>query len=361
VAGLARRVKDSALFTASFEELIDKDPELEGDARALPTRCATRWNTDCVCIKGHLHFKTPVQWLTSNPRFKLKKYALTDEQWTLAAELSDVLEVFQEPTDHFSQAEVPLIHETLPEMLTLRSRLYNIRDDVLGRGLHRVTRVAAEAALQVFDKYMGTMEESDLYTMSVVMCPDHKLKWFADRGFSTEPIRQRVVDRFDDLYPHTSQSSHPQQVLRNSGSMWTQRHTSSSSAPIHLVCDSIEEYLETPVVSSYVFTQHGGVLPYWASELERRPRMARMALDLLTVPGKSEPSFFFLPDNLILDSIASSVEAERAFSGGRLMMNHLQHQMSSRSFQAQMAVGSWYSTPLLLELDNVAQIIEYHM
>ncbi|KAG9078217.1 hypothetical protein FRC06_008486 [Ceratobasidium sp. 370] len=70
--------------------------------------------------------------------------------------------------------------------------------------------------------------------------------------------------------------------------------------------------------------------------------MARMALDLLTVP-------------------VSSVEAECAFSGGQLMMNHLQHQMSSHSFQAQMAVGSWYSTPLLLELDNVTQIIEYHM
>ncbi|KAG8791335.1 hypothetical protein FRC12_009519 [Ceratobasidium sp. 428] len=63
-----------------------------------------------------------------------------------------------------------------------------------------------------------------------------------------------------------------------------------------------------------------------------------MALDLLTVP-------------------ASSVDVEPAFSGGRLMMNRLQHQMSLRSFQAQMAVGSWYGTPLLPELDSAANII----
>ncbi|KAG8744200.1 hypothetical protein FRC10_010666, partial [Ceratobasidium sp. 414] len=54
--------------------------------------------------------------------------------------------------------------------------------------------------------------------------------------------------------------------------------------PMHLERDSIEEYLETPIVSTYVINQHGGGLSYWTFELERRPHVARMALDLLTVP-----------------------------------------------------------------------------
>jgi hypothetical protein len=58
---------------------------------------------------------------------------------------------------------------------------------------------------------------------------------------------------------------------------------------------------------------------------------------------------------------ATSVDAERAFSGGRLMINHLQHRISVHSFQAQMAIGSWYDTPLLPRLADVAQIIENHM
>ncbi|KAJ6598569.1 hypothetical protein B0H10DRAFT_1636513, partial [Mycena sp. CBHHK59/15] len=44
---------------------------------------------------------------------------------------------------------------------------------------------------------------------------------------------------------------------------------------------------------------------------------------------------------------ASSVDAERAFSGGRLQVNHLQHQTSSQTFKARVALGSWINTPLL--------------
>lgn len=76
--------------------------------------------------------------------------------------------MFQEPTDRFSQSEVPLIHETLPELLTLRARLYDIRDDLLKQNIQPVAHVAAEAALLVFDKYMGVMEESDVYEISIV-------------------------------------------------------------------------------------------------------------------------------------------------------------------------------------------------
>ncbi|KAG8687336.1 hypothetical protein FRC11_007416 [Ceratobasidium sp. 423] len=106
--------------------------------------------------------------------------------------------------------------------------------------------------------------------------------------------------------------------------------------------DHQESYLETPIVPAYVLRRYGGVIPYWNAQLERRPRLTRMALDYLTAP-------------------ASSVDAERAFSGGRLMINHLQHQMSSRTFQAQMAVGSWFGTPLLPNLSHVASIVEKNM
>ncbi|EPQ54973.1 hypothetical protein GLOTRDRAFT_25702, partial [Gloeophyllum trabeum ATCC 11539] len=55
---------------------------------------------------------------------------------------------------------------------------------------------------------------------------------------------------------------------------------------------------------------------------------------------------------------ASSVDAERSFSSGRLTVNHLQHNMSSQSFKAQVAVGSWIKTPLLSDVKVVARVIE---
>ena len=82
-----------------------------------------------------------------------------------------------------------------------------------------------------------------------------------------------------------------------------------------------------------------------------------MALDFLSAPGSI--LFMWLFTNIIICTfvLASSVDAERAFSGGRLQVNHLQHQISSQSFKAQVAVGSWYNSPLLPSITSVAAII----
>ncbi|EJD02901.1 uncharacterized protein FOMMEDRAFT_86151 [Fomitiporia mediterranea MF3/22] len=55
---------------------------------------------------------------------------------------------------------------------------------------------------------------------------------------------------------------------------------------------------------------------------------------------------------------ATSVDAERAFSHGRHQVNFTQHNMSSNTFVAQMAVGSWDNTPLFPDLTNAFNIIE---
>ena len=55
--------------------------------------------------------------------------------------------------------------------------------------------------------------------------------------------------------------------------------------------------------------------------------------------------------------LASSVDAERAFSGGRLQINHLQHGISSQTFKAQMAVGSWVGSDIFPTLEPFADII----
>ncbi|KAJ7220517.1 hypothetical protein GGX14DRAFT_354451, partial [Mycena pura] len=44
---------------------------------------------------------------------------------------------------------------------------------------------------------------------------------------------------------------------------------------------------------------------------------------------------------------ASSVDAEHAFSGGRLQVNHLQHQTSSQTLKVCVALGSWFRAPLM--------------
>ncbi|KAJ7772031.1 hypothetical protein DFH07DRAFT_718246, partial [Mycena maculata] len=55
---------------------------------------------------------------------------------------------------------------------------------------------------------------------------------------------------------------------------------------------------------------------------------------------------------------AASVDAERAFSNGRLQVNHLQHQTSSQTFKARVALGSWIGTPLMPSSSDATVIME---
>ena len=52
------------------------------------------------------------------------------------------------------------------------------------------------------------------------------------------------------------------------------------------------------------------------------------------------------------------MDAERAFSGGRLQVNHLQHGMSSQTFKAQMAIGSWIGPPIFPSIGPFVSIVE---
>ncbi|TFK34201.1 hypothetical protein BDQ12DRAFT_613972 [Crucibulum laeve] len=58
---------------------------------------------------------------------------------------------------------------------------------------------------------------------------------------------------------------------------------------------------------------------------------------------------------------ASSVDAECAFSSSHLQINHLQHNMNSQTFKAQMAVGSWAKSTLFQGFTVAKDIIEASM
>ena len=123
---MARRVHDSPTLQETFEKLVDAQIDHSGQQRSLSRRVPTRWNSDLACLAAHIEFATPVKQLTSSDS-SLKKYALSDAQWTLAKQLAEVLEVillkfklffvpvlnclqiFHDITILFSKAEVPLV------------------------------------------------------------------------------------------------------------------------------------------------------------------------------------------------------------------------------------------------------------
>ncbi|KAG5633419.1 hypothetical protein H0H81_007971, partial [Sphagnurus paluster] len=161
------------------------------------------------------------------------------------------------------------------------------------------------------------------------MCPDRKLEWFHNRGWdqtAVDEVCQLVVDRWNESYRPSSAPA-PAPIISQTTSRPAQhgaRWLSSTSATLTLPhnFNDIETYLTEPVIPTEVLEAGGGVMAYWDRVWASQPNVARMGLDICSAP-------------------ASSVDAERAFLGGQREVNHLQHNMSSQTFKADMAVGSW--------------------
>ena len=116
--------------------------------------------------------------------------------------------------------------------------------------------------------------------------------------------------------------------------------------------DTIKAYLDSPLVPDEEIKAAGGVLKYWELALELHKCFLSAPGQFLTQqpqPISIQISYLCLPP-------ASSVDAEHSFSCGRLQVNHLQHNIGSQFFKAQMAAGSWLQTPLL-SIDHVTNVI----
>ncbi|KAF8747281.1 hypothetical protein RHS01_11355 [Rhizoctonia solani] len=172
---------------------------------------------------------------------------------------------------------------------------------------------------------MGLFTESEVYWIAVVMCSDRKLQWLCDNGCSEAEISQvfsMVAARFNSLHPSPPMLNTPATTEKTSDELdiedeWLFSEKPSTTSGLQL--GSIESYLRTEPISS--------------------EGLAKFAIDYLSAP-------------------ASSVDVECAFSCGRLMNNHLQHQMSPETFCAKMALQSWFETPVLRDVDDVASLLE---
>ncbi|KAG9077535.1 hypothetical protein FS749_010569 [Ceratobasidium sp. UAMH 11750] len=230
-----------------------------------------------------------------------------------------------------------------------------MRDDT-GRNLRPITRIAAYSALNVVDKYIRLLQESDLYFMAVALCPWHKLHWFTKNGFTfgqADNVRSMLYNQYNKLYapyirapapaqamaPHVSHPIGPSKPKNRWMELPLDSDVASAATSTPATAmGAIDAYLASPLVAKDNKVKDGGLLAYWTREQSQGSPIAEMALDILTAP-------------------ASSVDAERAFSSGRMAVNYRQHRMNLSTFRAKMALGSWYGTPLLPNIQEVVDVL----
>ncbi|CCO31597.1 hypothetical protein RSOLAG1IB_10834 [Rhizoctonia solani AG-1 IB] len=103
---------------------------------------------------------------------------------------------------------------------------------------------------------------------------------------------------------------------------------------------TLSAYLALPLVAETKVNRLGGLLQFWENKVKAILVLGRLALDILTTPS------------LLVD-------VERAFSGGPMLVNYCQQRTSLSIFRAKMAVGSWFGTPLLPDVAEVLDMVEW--
>ncbi len=262
--------------------------------------------------------------------------------------------------------------------------------------------VACQAGIEVINKYSTLTEENEIYIISIgksilfpllynlliasytVMCPDRKLKWFLDHGrtaAAVAKIKKLVVQRWNSSYSSLSQSGadepegserprKPKVCYHNSWckypankwqcSKWAVADpTESGHGPDHILT-----YLKEPPVTRTTIKEAGGYIQYWHKAHATRPSLAKMGCDFCSAPGEHSTTVWYSNASKTYKdlNLATSVDAERAFSAGQCQINFMQHNMNSQTFKAQMAVGSWArSKPLFPGISEVAKINQNRM
>ena len=89
-------------------------------------------------------------------------------------------------------------------------------------------------------------------------------------------------------------------------------------------------------------------LAWWFERKHIYPRLSRMAMDYLSIPG----IFIYLfPWNPYLQISATSVDVERTFSQGRLVLSHVRSRLSVQSTRALLCLGEWSAMGLVNDDD----------
>jgi hypothetical protein len=249
-----------------------------------------------------------------------------------------------------------------------------LEDAMIDGNLSAVVRHAAARGFTIINKYYSKTDESIMchaamseYCISlmiyhsfysIVMHPKYKCQYFKDQHWPEEWIntaKALMREHYNKFYAdtRTTPSATPASAASSSSqaddddpfSQLDEDNGSPGDAnALELWMDSAKERGNTddPIVFWLMRSSPGkgkGVLS---------DPLARMAIDLLTTPGKV---FSLLSDVIIISSLhlAASTDIERGFTRGGLMVSDRRHNLSAKSVRAGTVVSSWLNVPGLVD------------
>lgn len=203
-------------------------------------------------------------------------------------------------------------------------------------------RHAVRLGKALLNKYYSLTDGSRLYRIAMILHPSYRLQYFADAGWEQgwiDNARALVRQIFDLDYPaedpparSASQSETPSDTVKSKPNIMKPRRGTLKAASRE---DELDRYLSLEAIE---LPDDVSPVQWWRNCRTTFPRLSRMAIDYLTVP-------------------ATSVEVERTFSRGRLLLTHTRNAMSAQTTRALMCLNSW-SRAGLVRTKDVLQVVE---
>ena len=83
-------------------------------------------------------------------------------------------------------------------------------------------------------------------------------------------------------------------------------------------------------------------IQWWRDHRATYPRLSRMAIDYLMIPGKPPPSPQAIESCRIdIDHTATLIDIERVFSRGCILLPHIRNRMTGQTTRTLMCLGTW--------------------
>jgi hAT family C-terminal dimerisation region len=249
----------------------------------IPRDVVTRWNSTHDMLVFTLKYREPIDNITSDKSFKLRKYELDNDDWMIIEELVSLLEQYKKATVFFS-SDSASIASVIPIMDKIDSRLNSHSKKPYPPSIIAAMKLA--------------------YRVTMVLHPGLKLQYFRLHEWEDEwieAVEDLVREEYVSKYEGKAAQSHSEDTVTEEvedaedddfGNISVVKNTTT-------LASELDAYLNVPIENVK------DPLQWWVSHEATYPNLSRMALDYLSIPGELIPHCTLLITNPLRSNINS--------------------------------------------------------
>lgn len=323
----------------------------------------TRWNSVFMMIRRALLLRDPLDLFIKRAVEKPERSKrlpqedeLSSHDWDTLALTAEILKPFYDQTLRLEskapEASHGSIWETIPtiefllsglETQTIRlggnvdktkkitRRAHKQKDDDDSESDHQHLLVCIKNAQDKLGDYYQQMQESPVYTASVVLNPQHKWHWFNFHWKTKHEWIGKAQSNVQNLwftnYKDTIQTYQDQPPIIHSTAGQDPSDFDQFMMPPDYYdeenqADEYEQYLADPRQTREA-GKRSSLCDFWGSQESSYPSLSRMAFDVLSIP-------------------AMSAECERTFSSTKLLLTDRRARMKEDVIEGSECLRAWF-------------------